>query len=304
MDLFTKIAPLVLLALLPALGWVTLYRCLDFRDREPLPPTIFALLLGVISTIPVFALQYSFSSFPDFNLVSILQKSITSPLLFSILFLFLAAIIEEIVKAIAFLIVVKKKEEHFNQIVDGIIYGALVGIGFALAENIYYFSRAVETFEYSFNFLAIFSIRSFGTMLAHTLFTGIFGFYFAKAYFSPFIDETSKSEKLWHNVRTNLRQAIRLHVTFFHLLPQRDNSGLSISRNAIIFEGFFIAVLVHVAYNALIKLEIFGRNWTFLIVPLIFMVAWITWSRFFIPFYTRIVEFVRLKRDLYRVRIH
>lgn len=302
MESFTNMSPIVLLALLPALGWISLYRFLDFRDPEPIPPTVFALLLGLLSTIPVFAMQYSFSAFPDFNLVSLLQKTISSPLTFSIFFLFLAAIIEELVKAFAFLVVIKKKEKHFNQIVDGIIYGALVGIGFALAENIYYFSRALETFEYSFNFLAIFSIRSFGTMLAHSLFTGIFGFYFAKAYFSPFIDESSKKERFWHNVPTNLSHAIRLHMTFFHLLPQRNHVPFSMKRNAIIFEGFLIAVLVHVAYNALIKLEVFGQNWTFLIVPLIFMMAWLTWSRFFIPFYTRIIDFIRVKRNLYRVR--
>lgn len=294
-----------LLAFLPSMGWMMVYRYLDHRDPEPLRPTVFALLAGVCSTIPVFALQVVFSQYPDFNLVSLLQDALESPLFFSAAFLLFVAVVEETAKALAFLITIRRREKHFNQVVDGIVYGALVGIGFALAENMYYFWRALDTFSYSSSFLAIFTIRSFGTMLAHTLFTGLFGFYFAKAYFAPFIDEESKNEKLWHNFGHNLRQAVRLHVTFFHLLPIRAGEPpQGLKRNAIIFEGYVVAILIHFLYNALIKLEVFGKNWTFLIIPLLFLVAWSVWSRFFIQIYTRILDFIRMKRDLYRLRVH
>jgi RsiW-degrading membrane proteinase PrsW (M82 family) len=214
------------------------------------------------------------------------------------------AFIEESMKAIAFLYIVQKARNHFNQIVDGIVYGALVGIGFAMAENIYYFMRAMETFSFSGNFLAIFSIRSFGTMLAHTLFTGIFGFYFAKAYFSPFIDEESKKERLWQNFRKNAREAIRLHATFFHLMPKRDGEVKSFRRNALILEGFLVAVFIHFLYNGFIKLELFGQNWTFVIIPLVFVVAWKVWSRFFISMYTRIIDFVKIRKGVYKLKVH
>lgn len=292
-----------LLALLPAIGWILVYRYLDSRDPEPMMATSQALLWGILSTVPVFGLQFVFSNYPQYDFLSMLQSSVASPMVFSALFLVFVAVIEEFVKAGAFILIVRRFEGAFNQVVDGIVYAAFIGIGFAFAENIYYFTRAIEAFQLSGNFMAVFSIRSFGTMLAHTLFTGLFGFYFAKAYFSPLIEKSSHKEKLWHNMKHNFKQAIRLRATFFHLLPGRENEGLSIKRNVMILEGFLVAVLVHFLYNGLIKLEVFGKNWTFLIVPLLFVSAWFVWSRFFIPLYIRIFTFVKTKKKgVYRVK--
>lgn len=303
MDPFISHSFVFLLAAIPSLGWVTVYRTLDKRDPEPKKPTFYALLFGVLSTFPVFGLQVLFSYYPNFNLVSLLQNHIENALLFSAAFLIFVAVIEEAVKAIAFLFIVRRASRHFNQIVDGIVYGAFVGIGFALAENMYYFLRAMDTFSLSSDFLAIFTIRSLGTMLAHTLFTGLFGLYFAKAYFSPFIEEESKDEKLWKNLRTNAREAIRLRATFFHLMPSRQHEPPSYKRNVLILEGYMVAVLVHFLYNSFIKLEVFGQSWTFLIVPLIFVVAWAVWSRFFVRMYTRILDFVKVRRGIYRLKM-
>lgn len=284
------------MAVLPAIGWILVYRYLDSRDPEPFKPSFSALLLGILSTMPVFLLQFIFNEYPQLDLISSLQTSIQNPLVFSSVFLLFVAFIEELVKGLAFIAVVRKFEKSFNQVVDGIFYAALIGIGFAFAENIYYFTRALDTFQFSGNFIAVFSIRSFGTMLAHTLFTGLFGFYFAKAYFAPIIDVESHQEKLWHNFRSNLKQAFRLHGTFFHLLPVKDTEGFSLKRNVMIFEGFIVAILVHFLYNGMIKLEVFGRNWTFLIVPMLFVSAWFVWSRFFVPLYTRIIDFVETRK--------
>lgn len=293
------------LAILPAIGWILVYRHLDSKDPEPIKASSFALLAGVLSTLPVFALQLVFTLFPEFDLVSKAQANITNPLIFSSAFLVFVAFIEELTKGLAFLWVIRRYEPSFNQVVDGIVYGALVGIGFAFAENIYYFTRAIDVFQFSGNFLAVFSIRSFGTMLAHTLFTGLFGFYFAKAYFAPVIDHDSKSEKLWENVRHNIKQAFKLHATFLHLLPNSAKSeGRTFKRNVLIFEGFIVAILIHFLYNGLIKLEVFGQNWTFLIVPLIFVSAWYVWSRFFVKLYTMVINFVRVRKtDQYKAKI-
>lgn len=293
-----------LLAILPAIGWVLVYRYLDSRDPEPMKATLWALVGGVLSTTPVFALQFFFSAYPQYDLLSLLQSSVASPLVFSALFLVFVAFIEEIVKAGAFLMIIRHYEKAFNQVVDGIVYAAFIGIGFAFAENIYYFSRALDAFQWSGNFMAVFSIRSFGTMLAHTLFTGLFGFYFAKAYFSPFIEKTSHDEKLWHNLKHNVKQAIRMRATCLHLLPGRDKEPMSIKRNVMIFEGILVAIFVHFLYNGMIKLEVFGRNWTFLIVPLLFVSAWFVWSRFFVPLYIKIVDFIQIRKGVYKVKVH
>lgn len=292
------------LALLPSIGWIVVYRYLDSREPEPFSTSALAFIFGALCTIPVFFIQFIFSSYPDFNLVSLLSRGISSPLLLNVFFLIFVGLIEELVKASALVLLVKRREKDFNQLVDGIVYGAIVGAGFGLSENIYYFYKALDAFQLSSSFLAVFLIRSFGTLLAHTLFTGIFGFFYAKAYFSPFIDENSRHEKIWHNLKSNLRKAIRLHTTFFHLLPGWYQEPPSFSRNAVILEGYILAVLLHFLYNALIKIDLFGTSWTALIIPLIFLLAWYLWSRFFIRVYTRILDFVRVKRDVYRLRVH
>lgn len=297
---------ILLLALVPAFGWMAVYRYLDSRDPEPLRAVVFALLMGVLSTIPVFILQYIFSTYPEFNFIAMIQDRMSNPVAFSAVFLTFVAVIEELAKIIAFIVVIKKFESCFNQIVDGILYGAMVGIGFAIAENAYYFIRAIEAFQLSSHFLAVFSIRSFGTMLAHTLFTGIFGFYFAKAYFSPFIDTSKSDEHILKRMRGHVSKALRLHMTFFHLLPgvKDIEQDRSFSRAAVIIEGFLVASLVHFFYNAMIKLEVFGRSWTFLIIPLIFMVAWLLWSHFFLRMYNRIIDIAVVARGRLKVRIH
>ncbi|MDP3975645.1 MAG: PrsW family glutamic-type intramembrane protease [bacterium] len=303
----TTIVILVLLACLPALAWTFVYRQLDKRDPEPYKAIAFSTFLGLVATLPVFALQFFFTYFPDLNLVSLLQTTFNSTISFSLVFLIFVAVIEETVKAIAFIYAAQRFEHVFNQIVDGIIYAAAIGLGFALAENVYYFFRAYESFGYSSNFFAIFTIRSLGTMLAHTFFTGVFGFYFARAYFAPFVDEGSKQERLWHNLGYNLSHAIRLHATFFHLLPaeKRESFNFSIKRNVMVLEGFIMAVFLHLVYNFLIKVELFGQHFTFLIVPALFISAWYLWGRFFIPMYTRIVDFIRLRKSgEWRVRVH
>lgn len=301
---FTESSQLFLLALLPAIAWIVVYRYLDSREPEPMPPALEALFLGSFCTIPVFLLQYLFNYYPDFNLLAILQQNLRNTTAFSIAFLLFVAVIEETVKAGAFLTLFKKQEKNFNQIVDGIFYGAMIGLGFAIAENTYYFFKAVEVFEYSKSFWAVFAIRSFGTMLAHTLFTGIFGFYFAKAYFSPFVDQASKKTKFWHGLHRHAREAIRLHVTFFHLLPDFVKAPSKVHRNVVILEGYFIAILLHLIYNVLIKVELFGKSWTFLMIPMIFLIAWWVWGRFFVNIYTRIIDFIRVRREMYRLRVH
>jgi protease PrsW len=302
---FSTIAIIIALAVIPAIVWSWVYRILDRYDEEPLMSIFTTLVVGIVSTLPVFALQYLFKTFPKLDFLSFLQANIHDTFFFSLAFLAFVAIIEEFVKAIGTIISAENNERDFNQVVDGIVYAASVGLGFAMAENVYYFFSAVQNFGFSGNFYAIFAIRSFGTMLAHTLFTGAFGFYFAKAYFAPFIIEDSKNERLWHNWRHNIRQAVKLHTTFFHLLPsvEGDKEHPAMSRNAIIFEGMFIAVILHFIYNILIKVQLFGQYWTFLIVPMVFLMAWYLWSKFFVRVYTRIINFVRTKRGTYKVKI-
>jgi RsiW-degrading membrane proteinase PrsW (M82 family) len=53
-----------------------------------------------------------------------------------------APIVEETAKGLAVVLLFMLARNEFNNLVDGIVYGALVGLGFAMTENVLYFARA------------------------------------------------------------------------------------------------------------------------------------------------------------------
>src|SRR2546427_3214926 len=54
-----------------------------------------------------------------------------------------APVVEESAKAIILLILFFFKKDEFDGIIDGIIYAGMVGLGFAMTENIMYYGRAL-----------------------------------------------------------------------------------------------------------------------------------------------------------------
>ena len=55
-----------------------------------------------------------------------------------------APIVEESAKAFILLVLFFWKKDEFDGIVDGIVYAGMVGLGFAMTENILYYGRAVQ----------------------------------------------------------------------------------------------------------------------------------------------------------------
>jgi RsiW-degrading membrane proteinase PrsW (M82 family) len=54
-----------------------------------------------------------------------------------------APIVEETTKALALFILFFWKKDEFDNVIDGIIYAAMVGLGFAIVENFVYYGRAL-----------------------------------------------------------------------------------------------------------------------------------------------------------------
>src|SRR5712691_8817941 len=55
-----------------------------------------------------------------------------------------APIVEESAKALILFILFFWKRDEFDGIIDGIVYAGMVGLGFAMTENIAYYGRAVQ----------------------------------------------------------------------------------------------------------------------------------------------------------------
>jgi RsiW-degrading membrane proteinase PrsW (M82 family) len=86
-----------------------------------------------------------------------------------------APIVEEVAKGIGVFLIFATARRAFDGPVDGIVYGALVGAGFAFTENIQYFALAfieggaAET-------SATFFVRGILSPFAHVMFTSVTGF--------------------------------------------------------------------------------------------------------------------------------
>lgn len=292
MPTFLIILVASLLAAIPAVFWFFLYRWLDKKEPEPPRAMAAAGFLGIISTIPIFGLQFMFSNFPDLNFMQILQANMANPITFSMVFLVFVAVIEELVKAFSTVGITEKYDVEFNQVVDGIVYAASVALGFSFAENIYYFFMAHRALGFSTEFVSVYSIRSLGTMLGHTLFTGVFGFYYAKAYLAPYVNDELRKKKVWHDLRHTWKKALTFHATRRSILPHKQYGKHDEHPGIVILEGFIMAIALHFIYNFFVKIELFGKTWTFLIVPFLFIAAWGLWRMFFKPLYTKV--FVRI----------
>src|SRR5258705_6000932 len=85
-----------------------------------------------------------------------------------------APIVEESAKALILLIFFFAKKDEFDGVIDGIVYAAMVGLGFAMTENIQYYGKAVmEGGGGTLTF--VFILRGFLAPFSHPMFTSMTG---------------------------------------------------------------------------------------------------------------------------------
>lgn len=122
-------------ATLPALVYSLLVVSLDRHEREP-----WRVLLGAFGWGAVVATLLSL-------LVSVITGRVLSAAYGASAGYLLSAgigapVIEESFKGAALLILLVFFRDEFDNILDGLVYGALIGLGFAMTENVLYFGQA------------------------------------------------------------------------------------------------------------------------------------------------------------------
>ncbi|MFA6458630.1 MAG: PrsW family glutamic-type intramembrane protease [Patescibacteria group bacterium] len=253
-----SLATLALLAFPPVVLWVIFWRR---RLAEPEPTHVLVQLFffGLAPALPLFALRGFDFDFP--------------PLVLILIF----ALLEESLKALALIFSTELNRAHFDKWEDGFEFALIIALGFAFAENIFYFWQT--TGESSF--WAVYIFRSLGTVLAHTIFTGTFGYFYATAYVAKEIVPLKKHEKPLAHFFSNLGKVLRrpLHITIFHLLPRKDSAHGHTS-GEVVLEGFLLAVILHAIFNALLFFKILNQNLTPLVVPILLGAAWWYATRF------------------------
>jgi RsiW-degrading membrane proteinase PrsW (M82 family) len=85
-----------------------------------------------------------------------------------------APIVEEGSKGLALFILYWWKKDEFDGVVDGVIYAAMVGLGFAMAENFLYYGRTFAEGGIEGSIL-VFVLRGLISPFAHPLFTSMTG---------------------------------------------------------------------------------------------------------------------------------
>ncbi len=163
----TGLAVSALAAAMPVPLYTSVILWLDRHEREPswLLATAFvwgavvaSALAGAANTVLEILLLIRFGPEP----AMLLAAPVVAPL------------VEESAKGAALLLIAWRLRHEFDNAVDGIVYGGLVGLGFAMTENILYFGRAYLAGGLPSVGL-LFLVRVVAVGFAHSMFTGMAG---------------------------------------------------------------------------------------------------------------------------------
>src|SRR5215212_5989254 len=126
---------IVMAASIPALIYATIVLRLDRYETEPLRAVLACFTWGAVGAI-LFSLatgllfQFAVEEVLGAEVAQAASVVIGAPL------------VEESFKGIAVLAVLLIARDEIDSTLDGLVYGALVGVGFAMTENILYFGQA------------------------------------------------------------------------------------------------------------------------------------------------------------------
>jgi len=173
-----EIILLFIFAFLPAIIYVIWIRNTEKYNRERWIPIFICFIWG--ASIAIIA-----SIFLELFLEISLTASIQSTNLFGLsTAIIIAPFVEELVKPFALRTRIVKRE--IKELEDGLIYGAVAGLGFSATENLFYGYDFLS--EGLVVFLILIIVRSFGGCLLHASATALTGYGYGKT----LINGTSK----------------------------------------------------------------------------------------------------------------
>src|SRR5215216_5906527 len=144
----------IVAAIIPTAIYSMLLWWLDRYEKEPLWLIVVAFLWGAL---------------PAIGLALLFELLLAAPFNRDVIRVGLAPLIEELVKGLALIGLFLFARQEFDGPLDGIVYGALVGFGFSMTENILDFVR------YSPDLVAHFWVRGVFLGLNHAFFTSMTG---------------------------------------------------------------------------------------------------------------------------------
>jgi RsiW-degrading membrane proteinase PrsW (M82 family) len=165
----------VVLGIVPMVVYALIVWRLDRWEKEPIPLLIAAFLWGAVPSIifavaaqSILGIPAQAIAEPGSMLVQVYQASIVAP------------ITEELLKGTGLFLLFVLFRREIDSVLDGLIYGSMIGFGFAAVENIFYFLSQ----ENAAGLLFLFFLRAFIFGMLHALFTGLTGVGLALGKFS------------------------------------------------------------------------------------------------------------------------
>jgi len=146
------------------------------------------------------------------------------------------AVLEETLKGVALVGLLLWRPHEVDGISDGVVYGSMVGLGFALIENIYYYAQATH---YGFDGVATtFLLRGMVSPVCQTLFSSLIGAGVAYAV------TTSRRRGLWA-IGAGWAAAVALHAVWnASLVAAVGELALTYAVLAVIVVILLIAVVM------------------------------------------------------------
>lgn len=193
----------ILAAVIPTLIYSLIIWWLDRYEKEPLPLILAAFFWGAVPAIALALLV-------EFVFAMPVEQSPLGPGSAS---WGLAPVVEEVLKALALGGLFLWAQDEFDGMLDGIVYGALIGFGFSMTENALYFIRYEDVG-------GLFWMRSVFFGLNHAFFTSLVGLAFGAVRFrkSPLM--------LWMAVLAGLTLATMFHAAHNYLTTVFESTGL------------------------------------------------------------------------------
>lgn len=165
------------IAFTPAALYILPLMGLDRYDPEPFWLLAFAFAWGaIVAVIVSFIVNTLFGSAVYIGtgspgLASIISAVVSAPL------------IEEASKGFGLLILLIFFRRYFDDILDGIVYGGVIALGFATVENVLYYGEGLNrafmqygiTSDAVMSFLLLFTLRGILSPFAHVTFTAMTG---------------------------------------------------------------------------------------------------------------------------------
>ena len=185
-------------AALPTVGYVLLVWWIDRYEKEPIKLLAITFLWGAVPAVLASCMiEVAF----DTPLVALSGRD--SQLLSASV---IAPPVEEFLKGLALLGIYWLARYQFDGVLDGIIYGSLVGFGFAMTENVLYFWDNQGDGLVAWSVIVLGRAVVFG--FNHAMFTSLTGVGFGLARY------TKSRPKRWGIIGFGLLAAITTH--FFH----------------------------------------------------------------------------------------